>query len=469
MDNLTLTINGEAHNADQTFDVINPATEQVLAKCPQASAEQVDVAVNSAQEAFKGWRALSEQQRGDFLLKAADALSNQLEKIATLLSQEQGKTLGNAVSEVESAISRLQRGSEMRLPIEVQYEDEEMRTELHRKPLGVIAVITPWNYPIHIAAGRMCSALMSGNTVVVKPSPYTPLATLLVGEIFRDIFPAGVVNIVSGGDEVGEVLTKHPLIRKISFTGSVPTGIAIAAVAAKDLKGVTLELGGNDVAIVLDDADIEKIAEPIFWGAFSNTGQICTAIKRLYVHEKVYESLVKKLKELAEQLKIGDGLDPESDLGPLNNKVQLEIVSELVEDAKKRGATILTGGERMDKPGYFYKPTLVTNIQEGIRLVDEEQFGPALPIIKYSNVNDVIKRANNSTMGLGGSVWGGDVERASKVASQLESGIAWVNTIFDMSPNAPFGGVKQSGIGRESGRWGLEELTDLQAVCINKG
>lgn len=461
-------INGKLIPTEQTFDVINPATEQVLAACPSATVNQLNDAVQAAKNAFTDWRKLSYAERAEYLNKAGDIIEKNVNDIAKMLSQEQGKTLKNAAGEVLSSVNFLKKISEVALEPEIIFENEKKRIELHRKPLGVAAVITPWNYPVNLAIGRATTALITGNTVVIKPSPFTPLSTLMIGELVKDIFPAGVLNVTAGGDDVGAALTKHPDVRKISFTGSVPTGKAIASVAANDLKRLTLELGGNDAAIVLDDVEVDKVAEQLFWGAFTNTGQVCIAIKRLYVHENVYEPIVNKLKELAQNVKMGDGLDEDSQLGPLNNKNQLDIVTNLVEDAKQHGATIVAGGERMDRPGYFYKPTIVTDIKEGVRLVDEEQFGPVLPVMKFSDVNDAIARANNTKLGLGGSVWSSDYERASKVARQLESGTAWVNSILDLNPKTPFGGVKESGIGREFGKWGLEELTDLQTVSINK-
>ena len=466
MHTFTLTINGQAESTEKQFAVINPATEEVVANCPAASTAQVNQAVEAAQTAFSSWKKISADERADLLNKAGDVLQKHQDEIANLLCQEQGKPLAAASGEIDYTLAILRDASNLRINREVLLEDQQSRVEIHRKPLGVIAVITPWNYPVAIAIARVVTALMAGNTVVMKPSPYTPLSLLLTCELLREVLPAGVMNIVAGDDDIGEVLTKHPLVRKISFTGSVETGKAIARAAAQDLKRVTLELGGNDAAIVLDDADVEKIAEPIFWGAFSNTGQICTAIKRLYVHEKVYDELLAKLKSIAEEINVGDGLSPDTQMGPLNNKAQLDIVKSLVEDAKQQGGEIITGGKQLDRPGYFYAPTLVTNVKEGVRLVDEEQFGPVLPIIKYTDISDVVERANSTKMGLGGSVWGSDIARATEIASQLDSGTAWVNTIFELPLSAPFGGVKHSGIGREGGRWGIEELTDIQTVNI---
>ncbi len=468
MQEFTLTIDGKSVTPTDTFDVINPATETVFAKCPKARLSDLNDAVSSAKRAYQDWKVLTQKQRGKFFEKAADVLNKHKEELGRLLTQEQGKILANAEHEIETAVSSFRNASTLTLPIEILFEDEHSRTELHHKPKGVVAVITPWNYPVSISVGRAVSALVCGNTVVIKPSPYTPITVLRIGELLAEIFPAGVLNVLAGDDDIGEALTKHKDICAITFTGSIPTGKAIAAVAAKELKRVCLELGGNDAAIILDDADIDKIASPIFWGAFSNTGQICIAIKRLYVPEKLHDPLVKKLKEMAEKIKLGDGLDPDTVLGPLNNKAQLDIITNLVEDAKRQGAKIISGGKRMDRPGYFYPPTVVTEIREGVRLVDEEQFGPVLPIIKYSNLDDVIQRANDTFTGLGASVWGTDLNRATNVAARLESGICWVNHVMKLDPHVPFGGVKQSGVGRVFGRWGLEELTDMQTISINK-
>ena len=468
MKTFSFTINGQAVSSPESFPVINPATETEITQCPNATAQHVNDAVNAASQAFQSWKQLTESERAHYLKKAANAIEQHKDKLAHLLSQEQGKPLAKAMDEIDAATRRLQSSLNVSLPVEVIFEADETRTELHHKPLGVVAVITPWNYPVSIAVGRTASALMAGNTVVIKPSPYTPLSTLLFGDIIRDIFPAGAVNVIAGGDEAGKQLTQNPLVRKISFTGSVSAGKAIAGVAAHDLKRITLELGGNDPAIVLDDANVDAIAENIFWGAFGNSGQICIAIKRLYVHESLFDALVNKLKNIAENVTLGEGLDPSTQLGPLNNKMQFDIICDLVEDAKQNGATIVTGGSSLDQAGYFYKPTLVTNIKEGVRLVDEEQFGPALPIIKFSDIEDAIRRANSTSMGLGASVWGSDLKRAHQVAERLESGVAWVNSIGDLDPRAPFGGVKHSGIGRVFGHWGLEELTEKQTISINK-
>jgi acyl-CoA reductase-like NAD-dependent aldehyde dehydrogenase len=336
------------------------------------------------------------------------------------------------------------------------------------KPLGVVAAITPWNFPVILLAFKFGPALLAGNTIVAKPSEYTPLSSLMVGEILKDVLPAGVVNFISGGGGVGGQLASHPDIRKVSFTGSVATGKKIAQVAAADLKRVTLELGGNDPAIVLDDVDPAKVVDGLFASAFANSGQVCTAIKRLYVHEKVYAPILDGLIERAKAAKVGDGMDPATEYGPINNKMQFDRVVGLVEDAKQNGARIVAGGTPLDRPGYFLPPTIVTDVGPGIRLVDEEQFGTALPVIKYRNIDDAFEEANQTHYGLGGSVWTSNLERGEQLVQRLESGTGWVNHHMDILPNVPFGGSKWSGLGYENGRWGYEEFTELQVVNAKK-
>jgi acyl-CoA reductase-like NAD-dependent aldehyde dehydrogenase len=303
---------------------------------------------------------------------------------------------------------------------------------------------------------------MAGNTMVLKPSPFTPLATLKVGEILRGVLPDGVLNVVTGGDSLGATMTTHPVPRKISFTGSVETGKKVAMSAAPDLKRVTLELGGNDPAIVLDDADAADVAEKIFAQAFANNGQVCSAIKRVYVPESLHDDVVKAMVEKAKAIKVGDGAEEGTELGPINNRPQFDRVSELVADALEGGATAAAGGKAMPGDGYFFEPTILTGVSDGTRIVDEEQFGPALPIISYRDVDDALERANATHFGLSGSVWGGDVDRAAEVASRLECGTSWVNTHLQLAPHQPFGGAKWSGIGVENGPWGLYGFTELK-------
>ncbi|MBV8982803.1 MAG: aldehyde dehydrogenase family protein, partial [Acidimicrobiia bacterium] len=362
----------------------------------------------------------------------------------------------------------LQYYADLEVPREVIQDDDAAFVEVVRKPLGVVAAITPWNFPIVLASWKIAPALMAGNTMVLKPSPFTPLSTLKIGELLRDVLPSGVFNIVTGGDELGAWMTSHPVPRKISFTGSVATGKKVAASAAPDLKRVTLELGGNDPAILLDDIDPADVADKVYRQAFANNGQVCSAIKRVYVPEAKYDEVVEALATHAKTAKVGNGMDADTQLGPINNRPQFERVSELVADAIKGGARAVAGGKAMDSPGNFFEPTILADVTDGTRIVDEEQFGPALPVIPYRDLDDAVERANATHFGLSGSVWSGDPERAAAVAERLECGTAWVNTHLALAPHQPFGGAKWSGIGVENGPWGLYGFTELQVLHRSK-
>jgi len=354
------------------------------------------------------------------------------------------------------------------LPREIPEETEQHYVERTYTPLGVAGLIVPWNFPVTLAIWKIAPALLTGNTIVMKPSPNTPLTALFLGEIAKDIFPAGVFNVITGGNELGAWMTEHLGIDKISFTGSTATGKKVMQGAADNLKRVTLELGGNDAAIVLEDADPKEVVEPLFWAAFRNTAQICIAAKRLYVHEKVYDDFLTELVKYAKSTEVGDGMDPETMIGPVQNKMQFEKVKDLIEDVKRSGANIVCGGEVEDKPGYFMPVTIVDNPAEDSRVVVEEAFGPVLPVLKYRDYEDVIQRANDSIYGLAGSVWGKDLELAKSIADRLETGTVWINEAIILSPQFPFGGHKQSGIGVEHSRDGLVEYTNTKVVMINK-
>ncbi|HEY8905908.1 MAG TPA: aldehyde dehydrogenase family protein, partial [Rhodoferax sp.] len=350
------------------------------------------------------------------------------------------------------------------LPVKVLQDNEQGRVELQRKPIGVVGSITPWNWPVMIAVWHILPAVRSGNTVVIKPSPYTPLSTIRLVEIMNQVLPAGVVNVVCSDDQggnIGAAISAHPGIRKIVFTGSIQTGKRVMASAAETVKRLTLELGGNDAAIVLPDVDPQAIAEGLFWGAFINNGQTCAAMKRLYVHESVYDAVCAALVNYAKNVPVGNGVDETSILGPINNQMQFDKVKRLVEAAKQKGRVLLGGTAGQ---GLFFPPTLIADLTSDDPLVYEEQFGPALPIIKYSELEDAIRQANDSPNGLGGSVWSKDIELAKQVANRLECGSVWINKHGAIQPNAPFGGVKSSGCGVEFGEEGLAEYTNIQVV-----
>ena len=467
MGDFTLTIDGKSRPGEGSFGVVNPATGQVFAQAPACSRAQLDEAMEAAHRAFGPWQR-DEARRRSALVACAEAIQARLGELAPILTQEQGKPLARANEELIGAAVWFRYTAGLEIPVEVLQDDENVRLEVRRRPYGVVGAITPWNFPVLLAVWKIAPALLAGNTVVIKPSPYTPLSTLKLGEILRDALPPGVVNVVSGGDELGAWVSSHPRVRKISFTGSVATGKKVAAAAAPDLKRCTLELGGNDAAIVLPDVDPAKIAEKLFWGAFSNSGQVCSAIKRLYVHEQIAAPLTEALARVASSVKVGDGMQPDTQLGPINNEPQFQRVVELIDDARRAGAKFVTGGGARAGGGYFVEPTLVTGIAEGTRLVDEEQFGPALPILTYRDLDDAVERANATMYGLSGSVWSADPARAAEVAGRLECGTAWVNQHLAIVPNAPFGGAKWSGIGVENGPWGLLGFTELQTVNIAK-
>ncbi len=460
------TIGGKPASTGSDFAVLNPATGEEVGRAPNMGGAELDAAVAVAKAAFVSWSAQSDEA----LQAACAAVTAKIEEhageLAEIITLEQGKPLNGLGSrwEVGGAVAWAGYTTGLSLPIKVLQDNEQGRVELHRKPLGVVGSITPWNFPLMIAVWHILPALRTGNTVIVKPSPYTPLSTLRLVEIMNEVLPPGVVNVVTGDDKafnLGGAMSAHPDIRKIVFTGSCATGQKVMQSAAATMKRLTLEMGGNDAGIVLPDADPAKIAEGLFWGAFINNGQTCAAMKRLYVHDSIHDAVCEALVAYAKAIPVGNGMDEASILGPIQNRMQFDKVSRLVADAKERGNVLLGGapGE-----GLFFPPTLVSGLRNGDALVDEEQFGPALPIIRYSDVDEAIRLANDSPNGLGGSVWSSDIEAAKKVASRMACGSVWINKHGAIQPNAPFGGVKSSGIGVEFAEEGLAEYTDIQVV-----
>lgn len=464
----TQTINGTDAPTFDEFVVANPATGAPFATAPEATRDQVDQAFQAAVDAFPAWRADEEFRRAK-LLEASAAIEANAEELARILIEESGKTAQFAEFEVPVAAGWLAYYANLDLSRELLRDDETARVEVVRRPVGVVGAITPWNMPIGLAFFKIAPALRAGNTMVLKPSPFTPLSTLRFGEILRDILPPGVLNILSGGDQVGQWIAGHPLARKISFTGSVEAGRAVNVSAAPDFKRVTLELGGNDAAILLDDVDVAEVAPGLFWSAFFNNGQACALIKRVYVPRRIYGDVVEALAAVANATTVGDPTEATTQLGPLSTAPQIERVTGLVDRALSQGAKAAAGGRRIDRPGYFMEPTIIADIADGAPLVDEEQFGPALPIIGYDELDDAVARANQTTFGLGASVWTADQTRGAHVAETLDAGTTWVNTHASLSPTAPFGGLKHSGLGVENGPWGLYAYTELQVVHVNRG
>ena len=468
MSDFVMTIGGDTAPAAESFGVVNPATGEVFAQAPECSRQQLDAAFDAAAKAQRDWRS-DESARRATLLRMADVLMASAGELAPVLTAEQGKPIGDANIEVFAAAIWCQYFANLETPPQVIQDDAEALVEVVRRPVGVVAAITPWNFPLTLAFWKIAPALLAGNAVVLKASPFTPLTTLKVAEILRETVPPGVLNVVSGGDHLGSWMTEHPVPRKVSFTGSVETGKLVALSAAPDLKRVTLELGGNDPAIVLDDADPDVVSKGIFAAAFNNNGQVCSAVKRVYVPEAIYDQVVDGLVAHATSVKVGDGTEADTKLGPINNRPQFDRVTELVGDALSRGARAVAGGHAIDRPGYFFEPTILADLSDGTRIVDEEQFGPALPVISYRDVDDVVERANATHFGLSGSVWGADGDRAAEVAGRLECGTAWVNTHLALAPQQPFGGFKWSGVGVENGPWGLAEFSEIQVVHRSKG
>ncbi len=460
-----LLINGALVDGDAEMDVINPANEELVAKCPRASRAQLDAAVAAAQAAFPAWRAMPIAERKAKLTAIADIVQANAQELGRILTQEQGKPIGDAVGEAFGASAFFRYFTMLDLPVKVIDDSPNRKVEAHRRPLGVVGAIVPWNFPLILMAFKVPAALLAGNTMVLKPAPTTPLSTLKFAELIKDVLPPGVLNVIADGGELGAEMTAHPGIRKISYTGSTATGKRVMAGAADALKRITLELGGNDASIVLPGSDPKAVAPKIFAGAFQNSGQVCIAIKRAYVHDSIYDAMCEELATLAQNAVVGDGLQQGTQLGPIQNKTQFERVMGLIESAKKDGK-IIAGGERLGDKGYFIKPTIVRDITDGARLVDEEQFGPVLPVIRYTDPEDALARANRSEYGLGGSIWSSDLEQAYDLATRMESGTVWVNKHAELAPNIPFGGAKASGIGVELGEEGLAEFTQLQVINV---
>tara|TARA_R110001606_G_scaffold323656_1_gene470458 strand:- start:15435 stop:16826 length:1392 start_codon:yes stop_codon:yes gene_type:complete len=451
---------------DASFDVLNPSTGQIVGHTENMGNDELNIAVETAKTAFLSWSSLADDELKKRCLAITKKIEDHSEELAKLITLEQGKPLNGLGSrwEIGAAVAWAGYTSNLSIPVKVLQDTEDGKVELHRKPLGVIGSITPWNFPVLIAIWHVIPALRTGNTVVIKPSPNTPLSTIRLIEIMQEVLPPGVVNVVTGDDKefnLGAAMSVHPDIRKIVFTGSCATGKKVMKSAADSMKRLTLELGGNDAGIVLPDVDPNAIAEGLFWGAFINNGQTCAAMKRLYVHESVYDAVCESLVEFAKKIPVGDGMNESSILGPIQNKAQFDKVSRLISEAKEQGKVLL-GGE--PGKGLFYPPTIISDLKNGDSLVDEEQFGPVLPIVKYSNLDEAIRLANDSPNGLGGSIWSSNIEAAKSIANRLECGSVWINKHGAIQPNAPFGGVKSSGIGVEFSDEGLMEYTDIQVI-----
>ena len=464
----TMTIGGQAVSGATSFDVLNPATGQVIGSAPDCTPEQLDAAVAAARKAFPAWSATPIEKRREALLAIAGVLGGNVEELKRLLTSEQGKPHEGAMGDVLGGAYWCQATSTLEIPEKVVEDSAERHGITRHVPIGVVGAIAPWNFPIILAMFKVAPALLAGNTVVLKPSPFTPLTTLRMGELLRGVLPDGVLNIVTGGDSLGPWMTSHPGIDKISFTGSSATGRKVMASASETLKRVTLELGGNDAAIVLPDVDVAEVAEKLFWAAFGNSGQICIATKRMYVHKDIYEPLKTAIVDYAKTVKMGDGAEQGTQLGPINNKLQYERVLDLIADSKAKGYKFLMGGDVSPAPGYFVPITIIDNPPENSRIVQEEQFGPVLPLLSFDTLEEAIDRANASPYGLGASIWTADEAKALDISSRIAAGTVWINETQHLSPLGAFGGHKQSGLGSEGALEGLLEYTNTQTVYVKK-
>ena len=462
-------IDGKMTGATAWLDVLNPANEEVIGQVPDCGQQELDAAVAAARAAFPAWSKTPIEERRAVLMRISDVIAANADELMRLLTSEQGKPHAQAQGEIAASAANVAALASLSLDDEITEDSAVRLSRTRRVPVGVVGAIVPWNFPVALAVTKITPALLSGCTMVLKPSPYTPIATLRLIELIADLIPPGVLNVITGGDALGPMLTAHPDIDKVSFTGSTATGKRVMESASKDLKRITLELGGNDASIVLPDADVAKVAEQLFWSSFLNAGQICIAAKRIYIHEDIYDEMSAAIADYAKMIKVGDGAEQGTLVGPIQNRPQYERVLGLIQDAKDNGYKFLVGGDHDPSiPGYYVPITILDNPPENARIVAEEQFGPVMPLMKFSTVDEAIARANNSDYGLAGAVWTADADEGVRIAEQLETGTVWVNEFLHLSPFAPFGGHKQSGFGAENGKEGLLEYTYPQVITVKR-
>ncbi|KAF1847098.1 aldehyde dehydrogenase-like protein [Cucurbitaria berberidis CBS 394.84] len=463
-------INNEFVPTPNTRHSINPATGSPLFKVPVTRAEDLDAAVEAARKAFKSWSTTPFSERAKLLLEYTDAIEANRDELENLLTKEQGKPLSLSHTEMDFALSWLRAFATMKIEDEVLQEDEEKIIYSTHPPIGVCAGIVPWNWPILLGVGKLGPALITGNTFIMKPSPFTPYCDLKLGELAKGIFPPGVVQVLSGDDNLGPWITEHPGIDKVAFTGSIATGKLVAASCAKTLKRCVLELGGNDAAIVCGDVDIDKCLPKITTLSFLNSGQICMLTKRIYIHESIYDEFRNKMVEFTKNnIKTGAGTEEGVVVGPVQNKMQFDKVKDIYAQIEKQNwKTALAGQAEESRNGYFITPAIIDNPPEDSQVVAEEPFGPIVPLLKWTDEDDVIDRANALRTGLGASVWSKDLKRAERMARRLEAGSVWVNSHFDVDPRVPFGGHKESGIGMEWGIEGLKHYTNSRSLWVWK-
>ncbi|KAK4461771.1 aldehyde dehydrogenase [Cladorrhinum samala] len=464
-------INDELRGGEKNHTVTDPRTEDELWPCPIATTADFEDAVAAAQAAFETWSKTTVAERQALLVKMAENIKQNAEELAGILAKETGKSKILADIDVGAAIAQSLYYSKNGLEDEVQFEDDNVKVIATHVPIGVVGAICPWNFPLILSNIKVVSSLVTGNCVIVKPSPFTPYAVMKWVELSRGIFPPGVFQVLNGGADLGALMTLHPGIGKISFTGTIATGKRVMASCAKTLKKVTLELAGNDACIVLPDADLSKAVPSIASGGFFNAGQVCVASKRIYVHESIYDDFLDRLvKEVESGYKIQEDHSAPSVFGPVDNRMQYDVVRGIIEDCKRNGYNIVTGGETegVTGKGFWLPPTIVSRPPEDSVLVQEEQFGPVLPVLSWSDEDDVVKRANLANAGLGASVYSSDLKEAERVARRLEAGSVWINQSERPNFGAYFSGLKDSGFGGEMGKQGLLSYSYTKCLHIPK-
>ncbi len=475
-----LIIAGEQRGASDggTTEIRNPATGEIVDRVAAATPEDVDRAIDAADSAFRKWAPVPPPKRAEILFRAAHLIKEREKELARLLTMEQGKPLREAVLEIRRFAHTLEHYAGLAKTIRGGYVpalDDRRYGIIIKRPIGVCGAIVPWNFPVSLLGNKIGPALVTGNTVVVKPAGSTPLTAIQVIRILHDAgLPPGVANIVPGpAAVVGETLLRDPRVRKIGFTGATSTGKHVMEVAAQNVKRVTLELGGSDPMIVCEDADIDEAVSAASVGRFFNCGQACLAVKRLYLFDKIYDAFVSRLLAKVEKLRVGNGLDSGVLVGPLHTATQRDEVEAQVADAVKGGARVLTGGTRPSgdafAKGHFYRPAVLADVDANSRMVQEEVFGPALPVMRVRDLEDAIEKANRSIYGLGSSIWTRDLDKATEAAERIEAGYTWINSppiIFD---ELPFGGVKQSGLGKEHGQEALDYYMETKSVVVARG
>jgi aldehyde dehydrogenase (NAD+) len=462
-----MLINGALVDGETTVQVADPASRLPVGRAPVPSAAQVDEAVEAAGAALSRWSATPIEERARVLLALADAIEARAEEIARLITLEQGKTIAESRGEVAEAVSYGRWFATWRPEERVLRDDARIHAVERRRPLGVVAAIVPWNFPFHQAFYKLAPALITGNTVVLKPAPTTPLNAMWLGALAAELVPAGVVNVIGDAGDTGPLLSEHPGVAKVAFTGSTAVGRAVMRGAADTLKRLTLELGGNDALVVLDDVDIQATAKRVFAIAFNNAGQVCISAKRIFVQNGIHDAFCDALATLAGKAVVGHGLEEGSRIGPVQNAKQFASAKQALAQAAADG-TIIAGGHARDGDGYFIEPTIVRDISDESPVVRDETFAPIRSVLRFSDVDEVVRRANATPFGLGASVWSSDVDRAQLVAERLDSGTVWINQHQVVLYDVPFGGVKDSGLGCEFGEAGVLEYTVRQVINRRK-